>query len=105
MQSLTHKALEVLMKRISSCHPSAFGEYEYMGIRIIVKKPTLLLNRERSKRLYESRRARGICVHCGIKVRERNPKTGVFYRYCAIHRRQELDRKKQRRRQRSIRRR
>jgi hypothetical protein len=98
MQSLTQKALEVLVKKISSGQASAFGEYEYRGIRIIVKKPTLLLNRERSKRLYESRRERGLCVHCGVKVKDKNPLTGITYRYCATHRQQELDRKKQRRR-------
>jgi hypothetical protein len=44
-------------------------------------------------RLYNKRRENGLCVRCGIKVTEKNPRTGKLYRLCAEHR-EITDRKK-----------
>ena len=98
MQTLTRTSLQSLFKRIVKQAPDIFGEFQFSGIRILVKKPKLILGRERSKRLYESRRSRGLCVHCGAKVKEKNPYTRQAYRLCARHRQAELERKKIRRR-------
>ncbi|MBN1522931.1 MAG: hypothetical protein JW904_00500 [Spirochaetales bacterium] len=97
MKVLTKKALEKLFQKIEEFSRNVFGEYDYKGVRIIVKKPTILLNRERSRRLYEYRRTQGLCVHCGIKVKDKNPLTNRTYRYCTFHREMELKRKKQNR--------
>jgi hypothetical protein len=94
MQIVTTKKLESLFHKIAKTSPSAYGEFEFKGIRIIIKKPRLLLGRERSKRLYDSRRAQGLCVHCGVKVKNRNSLSGKLYRLCEIHRVEELGRKK-----------
>lgn len=94
MQALNKKTMEGLFRKILKQSPEAFGEFEYNGIRILVKKPKLMLGRERSKRLYDSRRARGLCVHCGAKVRSKNRFSGAYYRLCDFHREKELARKK-----------
>jgi len=95
MTKLNKRTIQTLFKRIITDNDRAFGEYEFYGMRISVRKPVAQLNRERSRRLYERRREQGLCVHCGVKVRSRNPYTDRIYRYCDFHRQQELDRKKQ----------
>jgi len=97
MLQLTKKGLESLFNKICNQNEAAFGEFEYNGIRIYIKKPRLQLGRERSKRLYDARRQEGLCVHCGVKVKAKNPATGKFYRLCDYHRKLELERKKTKR--------
>ena len=98
MTKLNKRTIQTLFKRIITDNDQAFGEYEYYGTRISIRKPVAQLNKERSRRLYDKRREQGLCVHCGLKVRSRNPYTGRTYRYCDFHRKQELDQKKEKRR-------
>ncbi len=93
MKTITSAQLTALFHKIAGLNESAYGEFDFKGIRILVKKSKTMLGQERSKRLYDTRRARGLCVHCGAKVRNRNPHSGRLYRLCETHRLQELRRK------------
>ncbi len=82
---LAAEALRRLLARLQAGSDAAVGTYLYKGLRVQVSRYRST-GTERSARLYRARRARGLCVRCGIRVTKRNPSTGKPYRLCEAHR-------------------
>jgi hypothetical protein len=64
---------------------SSIGTYLFKGLRIQISKYKAS-GSERFARLYHRRRDQGLCVICGTKVTDKNPKTKKTYRLCNFHR-------------------
>lgn len=79
------KNLEKIIEDLKEGQESAIGNYLFKGYRIQISKYKSS-GSERYMRLYKSRRENGLCVRCGAKVTEKNPKTGKLYRLCMEHR-------------------
>lgn len=79
------KSIEKIFDDIKNGNESSIGNYLYKGFRIQVSKYKSS-GTERYMRLYKTRREQGLCVRCGIKVTDRNLKTGKLYRLCEHHR-------------------
>ena len=94
---LNKNTIDEFFQRIEKGDKTAFGVYLYKGLKILIRKKDPLTPSEKYKRFYLKRRAAGLCVQCGEKIKEKNPKTGKTYRYCAFHRDEESKRKKEKR--------
>lgn len=92
-KKVTAKSLEKVFEDIKDGSDSSIGNYLFKGYRIQVSKYKSS-GTERYMRLYKSRREQGLCVRCGVKVTDRNSKTGKLYRLCELHR--EITDRKQR---------
>jgi len=88
------KGLENLLEDLKNTSESSVGNYLYRGLRIQVSKYKSTSS-ERYKKLYRTRREKGLCIRCGKKVTEKNLRTGKLYRLCSYHR-EITDRKKNR---------
>lgn len=91
-KKVTAKTLQKIVDDLQNNSEEAIGNYLYKGYRIQVSKYQAS-GTERYMRLYRRRREQGLCVRCGVKVTEKNPRTGKPYRLCAEHR-DMMDRKK-----------
>jgi hypothetical protein len=69
---------------IKGTHDSR-GSYLYKGFRLQISSYKAS-GAERTSRLYHRRRDLGLCIRCGKKVGDRNPRTGKLYRLCSEHR-------------------
>ena len=92
-KKVTVKSLEKIFEDIKEGSDSSIGNYLFKGYRIQVSKYKSS-GTERYMRLYNTRREQGLCVRCGIKVTDKNSKTGKLYRLCEHHR--EITDRKQR---------
>lgn len=92
-KKVTTKSLEKIFDEIKDGAESSIGNYLFKGYRIQISKYKSS-GTERYMRLYKTRREQGLCVRCGIKVTDKNPKTGKLYRLCEHHR--EITDRKQR---------
>lgn len=91
-KKVTIKALEKMIDDLKNGSDASIGNYFFKGYRIQVSKYKSS-GTERYMRLYKNRREQGLCVRCGIKVTDKNPRTGKLYRLCEEHR-ESTDRKK-----------
>ena len=91
-KKVTIKALEKMLEDLKNGSDDSIGNYLFKGYRIQVSKYKSS-GTERYMRLYKTRRDQGMCVRCGIKVTDKNPRTGKLYRLCEEHR-EITDRKK-----------
>ena len=86
-----------LLKNLSKGQDEVFGSFRYGDYIITIKRPKGINNLRKSRRFYQNRKEQGLCVYCGTKVKELNPKTKQPMRYCADHRKMESNLKKVRR--------
>jgi hypothetical protein len=84
-KKITTKLLEKIFEDIKNASDNSIGNYLFKEFRIQVSKYKSS-GTERYMRLYNSRREQGLCVRCGIKVTDKNPRTGKLYRLCEHHR-------------------
>ena len=91
-KKVTIKALEKMLDDLKNGSDTSIGNYLFKGYRIQVSRYKSS-GTERYMRLYKNRREQGLCVRCGEKVTDRNPRTGKLYRLCEEHR-ESTDRKK-----------
>jgi hypothetical protein len=91
-KKITPRILEKIFEDIKGGSNSSIGNYLFKEFRIQISKYKSS-GTERYMRLYNSRREQGLCVRCGVKVTDKNPKTGKLYRLCEHHR-ELTDRKK-----------
>jgi hypothetical protein len=88
---ITIKKMEKVMSELIKGSEEARGTFLYKGFRLQISKYKAS-GAERTSRLYHKRRKLGLCIRCGTKVTEKNPRTGKLYRLCAHHR-EIIDRK------------
>ncbi len=88
------KGLEKVFEELKRGEQASLGNFLYKGIRIQISKYKSS-SAERYMKLYRNRREKGLCIRCGVKVTDKNPKTGKLYRLCPIHR-ETTDRKQKR---------
>jgi len=88
---ITLQALRKILQGLQADDESSIGSYLYHGFHIQVSRYHLPTS-ERVSLLYRRRREQGLCVVCGNKVMQKNPRTGSLYRLCQKHRRK-LDKK------------
>ena len=91
-KKVTIKVLEKMIDDLKNSSDASIGNYLFKVYRIQVSR-FKSSGTERYMRLYKSRREQGLCVRCGVKVSDRNPRTGKLYRLCEEHR-ESTDRKK-----------
>ncbi len=91
-KKVTIKALEKMIDDLKNGSDASIGNYLFKGYRIQVSRYKSS-GTERYMRLYKNRREQGLCVRCGVKVTDKNPRTGKLYRLCEEHR-ESTDRKK-----------
>lgn len=91
-KKVTAKFLEKILEDLKEGSDGAIGNYLFKGFRIQISKYKSS-GTERYMRLYRNRREQGLCVRCGIKVTDKNQRTGKLYRLCEEHR-ESTDRKK-----------
>jgi hypothetical protein len=91
-KKVTAKFLEKILEDLKNGSENAIGNYLFKGFRIQISKYKSS-GTERYMRLYRNRREQGLCVRCGIKVTDKNPRSGKLYRLCQEHR-ESTDRKK-----------
>ncbi|HOP31457.1 MAG TPA: hypothetical protein PK293_18295 [Spirochaetota bacterium] len=91
-KKVTIKALEKMIEDLKNGSDASIGNYLFKGYRIQVSRYKSS-GTERYMRLYKNRREQGLCVRCGVKVTDKNPRTGKLYRLCEEHR-ESTDRKK-----------
>lgn len=84
-KSISSKGLDKIFDELKEGSESAIGSYLFKGYKVQVSKYQADGN-ERFYILYKSRRAKGLCVRCGERVKEKNPRTGKHYRLCEYHR-------------------
>ncbi len=84
-KKINAKALEKLLESLKKGEESASGIYLYKGLRIQISKYKST-STERYMKLYRKRREAGLCIRCGEKVKDKNPRTGKLYRLCNHHR-------------------
>jgi hypothetical protein len=90
-KKVTITKLRSVVDELSKGSESSIGTYLYKGLRVQISKYRAS-GSERFARLYHRRRSQGLCVVCGEKVTQKNPRTGKLYRLCATHR-AKIDRK------------
>ena len=90
-KKVTITKLRNVVDELAKGSESSIGTYLYKGLRVQISKYRAS-GSERFARLYHRRRSQGLCVVCGTKVTQKNPRTGKLYRLCAIHR-AKIDRK------------
>ncbi len=83
--SITSTRLQRVIEELKDGFETSIGTYLYKGLRIQISKYKAS-GSERFARLYHKRRDLNLCVICGEKVTERNPKTKKTYRLCSYHR-------------------
>ncbi len=88
-KKITKKTLEKLFEDLKEGSKDSIGSFLYKGYRIQVSRYKLTTS-ERVSQLYHRRRERGLCIVCGEKVKNKNPRTGKLYRLCNYHR-QKID--------------
>jgi len=91
-KKVTIKALEKMLDDLKNGSDASIGNYLFKGYRIQVSRYKSS-GTERYMRLYKNRREQGLCVRCGVKVTDKNSRTGKLYRLCEEHR-ESTDRKK-----------
>ncbi|MBN1409597.1 MAG: hypothetical protein JW969_02040 [Spirochaetales bacterium] len=89
--TITSTRLKQITDNFKKGLESSIGIYLFKGLRIQVSKYKAS-GSERFARLYHKRRENGLCVICGAKVKEKNPRTKKLYRLCSDHR-DKIDRK------------
>ena len=93
IKKLDKNSINSLIEKILNGDVGAFGDYQYKDLKILIRKKNPLNIKERSRRFYSIRRAKGVCVRCGEKV-AKNPKTGRPFRYCEKHRDEENEKRR-----------
>ena len=91
-KKITIKKLQDIASDLSKGDESSIGTYLYKGLRVQISKYKAS-GSERFARLYHKRRTLGLCVICGTKVTQKNPRTKKLYRLCSVHR-EKIDRKR-----------
>ena len=89
-KKITVKSLEKIFNLLKTADEESIGTYLYKGLRIQISKYKAT-GSERFSRLYHRRRNQGLCVVCGKKVTNKNPRTKKLYRLCDEHR-EKIDR-------------
>ena len=84
-KKVTITKLQGIMDNLKGASEEAIGTYLYKGLRIQISKYRAS-GSERFARLYHKRRDQGLCVVCGKKVIQKNPRTSKLYRLCEFHR-------------------
>ena len=90
-KKVNQKKLEEITHELAKGEETSIGTYLYKGLRVQISKYKAS-GSERFARLYHKRRDQGLCVICGTKVTNRNPRTKKLYRLCDVHR-AKIDRK------------
>ena len=83
--NVTAVKLQKVVAELKGGIESSIGTYLFKGLRIQISKYKAS-GSERFARLYHKRREQGLCVICGTKVTDKNPKTKMTYRLCDFHR-------------------
>ena len=91
-KKVTVKKLEDVFNELKDGKEESIGTYLFKGLRVQISKYQAS-GSERFARLYHNRRKAGLCVVCGEKVKQKNPRTGKLYRLCENHR-DKIDKKK-----------
>jgi hypothetical protein len=84
-KTITVKNLDTLTAELIKGSEVSRGTYLYKGFRLQISSYQAS-GAERTSRLYHKRREGGLCIRCGGKITQKNPKTGKLYRLCAEHR-------------------
>lgn len=84
-KKVTITKLRPVLDELAKGSESSIGTYLYKGLRIQISKYRAS-GSERFARLYHRRRSQGLCVVCGSKVTQKNPRTDRLYRLCVTHR-------------------
>jgi hypothetical protein len=82
---ITAKGLQGIIDELIKGSEDARGTFLYKGFRLQISKYKAS-GAERTSRLYHKRRKLGLCIRCGTKVKNKNPRTGKLYRLCDYHR-------------------
>jgi hypothetical protein len=89
--TINSKKLQQITEDLKKGLEASIGIYLFKDLRIQISKYKAT-GSERFARLYHKRRENGLCVICGAKVTDRNPRSKKLYRLCAKHR-SKIDRK------------
>ena len=81
---VTPQSLQKIIDNLINGAEDSRGSYLYRGFRLQISTYQAS-GAERTSRLYHKRRELGLCIRCGKKVTEKNPKTGKLYRLCDQH--------------------
>lgn len=84
-KKISSKKLKEIIDELLSGLEDVHGTYLYKGFKLQISKYKAS-GAERTSRLYHKRRELGLCIRCGNKVKEKNPRTGKLYRLCKEHR-------------------
>lgn len=82
---ITVTKLQNIIDELVKGSEDARGTFLYKGFRLQISKYKAS-GAERTSRLYHKRRQLGLCIRCGTKVKNKNPRTGKLYRLCDYHR-------------------
>jgi hypothetical protein len=82
---ITATKLQGIIDELVKGSEEARGTFLYKGFRLQISKYKAS-GAERTSRLYHKRRKLGLCIRCGAKVKNKNPRTGKLYRLCDHHR-------------------
>ena len=82
---ITAKKLQEIIDELVGGSEDARGTFLYKGFRLQISKYKAS-GAERTSRLYHKRRQLGLCIRCGTKVKNKNPRTNKLYRLCDHHR-------------------
>ena len=82
---ITATKLQGIIDELLKGSEEARGTFLYKGFRLQISKYKAS-GAERTSRLYHKRRKLGLCIRCGAKVKNKNPRTGKLYRLCDYHR-------------------
>lgn len=84
-KKLTPQKLRGIFEEVLKANDDSRGTYLFKDFRIQISKYRAS-GAERTKFLYHTRRNNGLCIRCGEKVKDKNPRTGKLYRLCEKHR-------------------
>ena len=93
-KELDKNEFKELLKKLSKGDEAALGYFKYGNYVITIKNPKEVTVLQKSRRFYQNRKEKGLCVYCGAKVKDINTKTNKPMRYCADHRKMESNLKK-----------
>ncbi|MBN2534728.1 MAG: hypothetical protein JXB88_17720 [Spirochaetales bacterium] len=82
---ITAAKLQGVIDELLKGSEDARGTFLYKDFRLQISKYKAS-GAERTSRLYHKRRELGLCIRCGTKVKNKNPRTGKLYRLCDHHR-------------------
>jgi len=82
---ITAVKLQNVIDELVKGSEDARGTFLYKGFRLQISKYKAS-GAERTSRLYHKRRKLGLCIRCGTKVKNKNPRTKKLYRLCDYHR-------------------